>query len=282
MKKETKKIFVTIIVLLALFGFSSCAALFINDTRLGTVAVIPIHGAIYSVGASSSATTTADAIIPLLEKAENNPLIEAVILDINSPGGSPVGSDEIGQAVKSMEKPVVSVIREAGASGAYWIASSSDHIIANRMSITGSIGVISNFFGLEEFLEEYNITYERFVSGEKKDIGNPFREMSYSERQFLQEKMDSIHEVFIEEVATNRNMTIEKVTDLATGEFYLGFEAEENGLIDELGGYDEARSYLEEQGIDVELVEMRPQRNIFEELLSISIETPDIDSGITI
>lgn len=282
MKKQTKKIVITIAVLLVLFGLSSCAALFINDSQLGTVAVIPIHGAIYSVGTGSSGTTTADTIVPLLEKAENNPLIEAVILDINSPGGSPVGSDEIGQAVKSMEKPVIAVVREAGASGAYWIASASDHVIANRMSVTGSIGVISNYFGVGEFLEEHNITYERFVSGEKKDIGNPFREMSYSEKQFLQEKMDSIHEVFIEEVATNRNMTIEDVRELATGEFYLGVEAKENGLIDELGGYAEAESYLEEQGIDVELVEMKPQRSFFDELLSISIETPGIESGITI
>ncbi len=282
MKKETKKIVITLAVLLLLFGFSSCAAVFINDTQLGTIAVIPIHGAIYSVGSGTQGTTTADTIIPLLEKAQNNPLIKGVILDINSPGGSPVGSDEIGQAVKSLDKPVVAVIREAGASGAYWIASASDHVIANKMSVTGSIGVIGSYFGFEEFLDEYNVSYKRFVSGEKKDIGNPFREMSFSEQQFLQEKMDSIHEIFIQEVAENRNMSVEEVRELATGEFYLGFEAETKGLIDELGGYTQAEQYFIQQDIEVELVKMNPPRNFLSEILSISIETPTIDSGIII
>ena len=86
---------------------------------------------------------------------EENKDIKAIVLEINSPGGSAVASDEIASAVKKSNKPTVAVIREAGASGGYWIASSTDHIIANRMSITGSIGVISSYLEFSGLIEKY-------------------------------------------------------------------------------------------------------------------------------
>ena len=114
----------------------------------GNVAMIPIEGVI--VGTDSSGMFFDDSVssqdtIELIEKADRNPNIRAIILQINSPGGSAVASEEIANAVKKVNKTTVAWIRESGASGAYWIASSSDYIVANRVSITGSIGVIASY-----------------------------------------------------------------------------------------------------------------------------------------
>ena len=120
----------------------------IQYTGQGNVAVIAVKGMItvdQLPGFAMDYTAASTEIVSLIEEASENPRIEAIILDINSQGGSPVGSDEIAQAVKKTNKTTVSVIRELGASGAYWIASASDHVIANRMSITGSIGVVGSY-----------------------------------------------------------------------------------------------------------------------------------------
>lgn len=269
--KNNMRLWIAIIILGILFLFSSCTALIISgdDFETGNVAVIPIKGVITTEGNGASYK-----IVELLEDAINDD-VDAVILEINSPGGSAVASDEIGQAVKKVKAnniTVIAWIREMGASGGYWIASNADYIIANRMSITGSIGVIGSSFGFEEFLKEWNISYRQLTSGDKKDLGSPFREQTKEEKEFLQNKIDKIHEFFIQEVATNRGMTIEEVSGLATGEFYLGVEALENNLVDELGGLDEAVTYLEDQGINVELVKYEPELSFLESLAELKSE----------
>lgn len=275
------KVIIVCLLLLVLFVFSSCAALFMQlgevDVPAGNVAVIPIHGVILTSGSAfGTQVVTADEMVILLEKARKDRTIKAVILEINSPGGSPVASDEIGQAVQELRaanKTVVAWIREVGASGGYWIAANTDHIVANRMSITGSIGVTGSYFGFEEFIDEHNITYRRLVSGEKKDIGSPFRDMSEEERKFIEEKLDSIHWFFVDEVARNRNIPFEDVEALATGEYFLGFEALEAGLIDELGGYDEAITYIEEtRGIKADPFVLESKKGFFDELMNIKVQ----------
>ncbi|MCX8147084.1 MAG: signal peptide peptidase SppA, partial [Candidatus Woesearchaeota archaeon] len=181
------------------------------------------------------------------EDAEKDSQIKAILLDINSPGGSAVATDEIANAIKRCNKTTVAVIRETGTSGAYWIASAADYVIANRMSVTGSIGVIGSYFELSGLLERYNITYERLVSGEYKDIGTPFKELTLEERKKLQGIIDEIHEDFINAIAENRNMSKEKIKEIATGEFFTGKKAKELGLVDELGGMDEAEKYIEKK-----------------------------------
>jgi protease-4 len=212
------------------------------------VAVIPVEGVIMASGDASgfgsSGVVTSDDLIEKIQEAEDDAAIKAVVFRINSPGGTAVGSDEIATAIKGMKKPSVAVIREVGASGAYWVASSTDHVVANRMSITGSIGVISSYLSFGRFLEHYNVTYNQLTAGERKDVGTPLRELEPSERDFLQEKLDAIHHYFIFAVAENRNMTYDDVKALATGEFYLGFEAKENGLVDELGGEQQALDWI--------------------------------------
>ncbi|MBI4983237.1 S49 family peptidase [Candidatus Woesearchaeota archaeon] len=146
-----------------------------DPSKYGNVALIKIEGVITSDGSSylGSATVSSPEIINFIQEADQDPKIKAILLEINSPGGSPVASDEIGTAVKRAKKPTIAVIREVGASGGYWIASAADHIIANRMSITGSIGVYSSYLEFSGLMEKYGIGYERLVAGEHKDTGFP-------------------------------------------------------------------------------------------------------------
>jgi len=250
-----KRIWTMVKILIVLLIFSAIIALFFNNsdaTLTGyNTAIISVKGEITSEsggGLFSADTASSPDIINTIEKVKNDANIKAVIFEIDSPGGSAVASDEIAQEIKSLnEKNITTVawVRETGASGAYWIASSTNHIVANRMSIVGSIGVIGSYLEWYGLMNKYNVTYQRLVSGEYKDAGTPYKPLSSAEEALMQEKLDKIHDYFIEAVAQNRNMSIDSVTKLANGEIYLGAEGKDNGLVDELGGKEEAITYIE-------------------------------------
>ncbi len=212
------------------------------------VALIPIIGTITVDGSSFLGQTTVSSsdIVNFIKEAEENPQVQAIILEVNSPGGSAVASDEIATAVKKAEKPVVAVIREAGASGGYWIVSATDQIIANKMSITGSIGVVSSYLEFSGLMEKYGVGYEQLMAGKYKDLGTPLRKLSAEEEMIIQKKLDTIHTFFIKEIAANRNLPEERVRELATGEYYLGVEALNLGLVDQLGDQSTAEEYLKQ------------------------------------
>lgn len=267
------------IVFLLVLGFISLitagilSLFFVPDVAYmgtGNVALIEIKGPIIIEGDGGifgEQFSASSVIVPLIEEASKNENIKAILLDINSGGGSPVGSDEIASAIKDSNKTTVALIRGAGASGAYWIASATDHIIANRMSLTGSIGVIGSYLEFGEFLDDYNISYQRFVSGKHKDIASPFKEPTSEERDLFQGFIDRMHVFFISDVAENRNMSYEDVEKIATGLFYIGAEAYELGLVDELGSRNEAVKYLEaELNETVEMVSYKRQKSFFESL----------------
>jgi len=243
----------------------------------GNVALIQVLGPIMSKSDDSflsSDVASADEITKLIRKADKDDDIKAIILEINSPGGSAVASDEIGRELKKVNKTTVAWIREIGTSGGYWIASASDHIIANRMSITGSIGVIASYLGFSGFIEEHNVSYERLVAGKFKDLGIPFKDMTSEERRLFQKNLDKIHDYFIEEVAANRNMKERDIRKVATGQFYLGVEAKELGLVDELGSRQEVLDYIESViGEEVDLVKYQRDKGILGSLSRIFSES---------
>lgn len=217
-----------------------------DGSKSGNVALIPIEGIITGDGNApfGKLALASSDIVEFIKEADKNQQVKVILLEINSPGGSAVASDEIANALKSTSKPTVSLIREVGASGGYWVASATDYIVANRMSITGSIGVISSYLEFSGLMNEYGVGYERLVAGENKDLGNPYRKLETQERQILQSKLDKIHHFFVQEVAANRDLNLEKVKDLATGEFYLGIEAMNLGLVDQLGDKDTVEAYI--------------------------------------
>ncbi|MBU2497076.1 MAG: signal peptide peptidase SppA [Nanoarchaeota archaeon] len=187
-------------------------------------------------------------ILSCLEKAEKDSTVKAVLLDINSPGGEVVGSYNIERKVLEVKqkKPVVAFISEVGASGGYWIASAADKIVAEPYSITGSIGVIASYLEYAGLLQDWNLTYQRLVTGEYKDIADPARELTDNERNILLAKLNIIHKDFLDTVAENRNLDDAQKYEVGKSLFYLGKEAKDLGLVDELGDRKKAESIATE------------------------------------
>lgn len=234
MSKLSKIIF----TLLALWAVTSFISSFTTLDLHDKIAVIPLEGAITgsdSAGFLSTSALNSQTIVSFLQQANKDDSVKGILLVINSPGGTVVASKEIVEAVKNSNKPVVAYIREIGTSGAYWIASAADHIVADELSLTGSIGVVSGFLEFSGLLEEYGVTYEGLKTGKYKDIGSPYRQMTDEERTLLLGKMQKIHEYFVADVAANRELDKDQVAALANGIYYLGSEAVDLGLIDEVG-----------------------------------------------
>lgn len=262
------------ILMLLFFGMifvSLFGAILPEELKLGNVAIIPIEGLISTDGDNWMPTVKSAGIVEQIEKADKNSEIKAILLEINSPGGTPVATDEIASAIKSANKTTVAVIRETGASGAYWIATAADKIFANRMSVTGSIGVQASRLEYYGLLADYNVTYRQLIAGRLKDAGTPLRQMTSEEKQLFQRLLDGLHEEFIATVAENRNLPKEKVREMATGFVYLGSEAKELGLVDELGGKKEALLYLEKElNITAAPIEYKESKGFFAELSGLT------------
>jgi protease-4 len=211
----------------------------------GDVAVIPIHGTITLGGCPGGlfyieSCAQVDAIRTQLRQADDDPAVKAIVLDVYSGGGNIVASRELMRAVRDTKKPVVAWIGEVGASGAYYVASAADRIVADDNSITGSIGVIMFVQHYYELFDDIGINVTVLKSGETKDAGSPFRPMTEEERVRFQEIIDKVYDSFIEDVAENRGLSKEYVRENAKGDIYLGSEAKEIGFVDELGGLEEA------------------------------------------
>ncbi len=235
----------------------------------GNVAIIPIQGEIMTQGSFGSAVSS--QIVGWIQDAEANEQIQAIIFEIDSPGGSPVATEEIARAINEMEKPNVAVIREIGASGAYWAASATDKIYASRMSLVGSIGVVASYIEIAGTLERYNATYQSLTAGEFKEAGSPFKHLTAKEEQMFQSQLDKLHTIFIRAVAQNRGLPEEKVREIANGWVYTGDEALSFGLIDKIGNEDDAIADLEESlGITAELVKYEASPSFFGSILGMS------------
>ena len=241
----------SILFVLGLFLLSSVISSMFRvstSSTQGNILFIEINGPIVTSAPESlfgSDMVSANRIASLIRNVDEDESLLGVLLSIDSPGGGAVASQEIVQALKDLEKPSVSVIRTLGASGAYWVASATDKIYSNPLSLVGSIGVTSSYLEFSGLLERYNITYERIVSAEHKDIGSPLRPLSDDERNMLLEQINLVHDFFVNDVAYNRNVEREVIDKVANGHIFMGQVALQNGLIDDLGNLDDAVDYLE-------------------------------------
>ncbi len=263
---------ILMVLIFAMFFFSILGS-FVPALETGNVAVIPLEGLITTGDVTFQTTVDSAGIVKLIEKAQENDDIKAIILEINSPGGTPVATDEIATALKESNKTTIAVIRETGASGAYWIATAADKIYANKMSITGSIGVQASRLEFTGLLADYNVTYRKLTAGRLKDAGTMLREMTSEEQQLFQTMLNKLHDEFIRTVAENRNLPESTVRELATGFVYLGSEAKELGLVDELGNKKDALKYLEQElNITAEPVDYKIQGTFFDKLAGVTSE----------
>ncbi|MBT3985250.1 signal peptide peptidase SppA [archaeon] len=270
------RFFQVIVFLLMLWIISfAIANLFFEsdgDISLGEkVAVIPIKGMITLEGGSNflSSSTSGSEIAAKIKDANEDSQIKAIVLEINSGGGTVLGSKIVADAIKEVEKPIVASISEYGASGAYWIASQTDTIVADDLSFVGSISVLGSHLEFAGLLQDYNVTYRRLNTGEYKDIGTPYREMTEDEEALLMERLQGVHDYFVQEVATGRDMSIEEIDELANGLFYLGYEAKDLGLVDELGDREYAIDLAEEMaGIEDGAIKEYEEKESFFDMLT--------------
>ncbi len=208
--------------------------------------VVEVKGVI-----DSDSPANAERIIEGLERAWGVAEAEAVVLHIDSPGGSPVQSQRIFEAVmrlrESGDKPVLAVIEDIGASGAYYVAAAADEIIAAPASLVGSIGVIHAGFGFEEAIGRLGVERRVFTAGENKAFLDPFSEIAPEQRDFWQDVLESTHEQFISAVREGRGERLVDDERLFSGLVWSGEQALELGLVDDLDSLDGvARSRLDE------------------------------------
>ncbi|MBM4338609.1 MAG: signal peptide peptidase SppA [Deltaproteobacteria bacterium] len=229
------------------------------------IAVIEIRGLI----------TQSLGVIEDLHQYDTDEGVKAIILRIDSPGGGVGPSQEIYREVMKIKanqkKKVITSMGSVAASGGYYIASASDLIIANPGTITGSIGVIMEFTNIEELFKKIGIKGVVLKSGEHKDIGSPFREMTAEEKKLIQSVIDNVHQQFIQAVADGRKMDRSKVAQVADGRILTGEQAKQFGLVDQLGNLQDAIDTAAKMvGIEGKPIVLYPKRKF--SLLELLIE----------
>ncbi len=206
------------------------------------IAVVRITGTISSSPSLLEETVSPSDVIPILESIDADPSVRGVLFEINSPGGSVVASRELSMAVRDMRKPTVCWMGDLAASGAYWIASACDTIVADPLTLTGSIGVTASYLQFVGTMEKYGVEYKRFVSGEAKDAGSPFRNMTADEERAMMAMVNETFRYFLEDVAGNRHLNESSIEAVRDGSLFLGKDAIGLMLVDMLGTWKDAKS----------------------------------------
>jgi protease IV len=217
------------------------------------IGVIDVDGVILS----------AETPIGQLRKFADDSSIRAIILHINSPGGGAAASQEIYEEVKRIrdqkKKPIVASIESEGASGAYYIASGTSKIYANRASIVGSIGVIMEYTNYGDLLKWAKLKNVTIKAGDLKDAPSPVRDLTPKEQAYMQGLVDNMHQQFIDDVASGRGRPVTEIQQLATGQVWTGQQAVPLHLIDSIGSFQDALSATAKQvGISGEPQVVKP------------------------
>ncbi len=228
-----KKVIIIFIVGIGLLFFLLIARTLVQSAPIGDkVAVIDITGTI----------SRTETIIDQIHQYRDDQAIKAIVLRINSPGGSVAPVQEIYSELKKLEKPIVASMGSTAASGGYYIAAIADEILANPGTLTGSIGVIMQFTKLKGLYEKVGLEQQVVKSGKFKDTGSPVRDMTDEERELLQVTLDDVHNQFIDAVFEGRqtHLTREEIVALADGRIFSGQQALEHKLVDQLGNLPDA------------------------------------------
>ena len=251
-----KKIFISAVLLLAVLSFVVSLLKGNNNSQKNVtipdrVAVINIEGTIVC-GADSKENLfqqangiTSGTIMKQIREAAADDSVKALVLRIDSGGGSATAAEEVGRELlrfkEQTKKPIVATMGNTGASAAYWIAAcASDKIYANATTLTGSIGVYMPYMNTEELFKKIGITSDKIKSGPYKDILTNDRPMTPEEKEILQNIVDEIYDQFVYTVSAGRRMETSKVRAIADGRIYTGRQAKNIGLVDELGDYYDA------------------------------------------
>lgn len=206
------------------------------------IAVIVADGEIRS-GNGSDGIVGAAKIVKALRKARKRKSVKAVVLRINSPGGSALASDVMWREIHLTRKvkPVIASMSDVAASGGYYIAMACDSIVAQPNTITGSIGIYSIYFNIAAFMKnKVGITTDYVNTGKFSALGNPSRPFTDEDRKVLQRSIEKGYESFTSKAAKDRGMSLDQLKSIASGRVWSGSEAKQNGLVDVLGSFDDA------------------------------------------
>ena len=252
---------------------------YLTSFSLGTtygadrIAVIVGEGNIAS-GKSSDGTIGSDSYAREIRKARDNDRVKAIVLRINSPGGSALASDIIWREVllASEVKPVIASMGDVAASGGYYMAMAADKIVAQPNTITGSIGIFGVLFNAEELLrDKLGVTTDPVNTGELSDLFRMTRPLTDFEKSIIQKQVEESYESFTSKAAQGRGMSIEALKAVASGRVWAGTEALEHGLVDELGSLDDAialAAEMAEMTGDYMVKYYPEQKDVLEEFLS--------------
>ena len=225
-------------------------------------ALIEVHGEI-----AADTEASAELLLAALKDAFNDDAAQAVVLRINSPGGSPVQAgivyDEIRRLKKLHDKPVYAVVEEMCASGAYYIAAAADEIFVDKASVVGSIGVLMDGFGFTGLMDKLGVERRLLTAGENKGMLDPFSPLNPKQRAYAQTMLDQIHQQFIAVVREGRGKRLKETPDLFSGLFWNGEQAVQLGLADRFGNLDfVAREVVKAEDI----IDYTPKDNVAERL----------------
>ncbi len=205
------------------------------------VEVIYVQGLLLTASVPSGfGIAASEDITKSLKDASMDEGVKAIVMRINSPGGSPAAAQEIVAEMKKIQKPIVISMGDVAASGAYYISAPANKILANPDTITGSIGVIWEFQNRSAFYEKDGTSFYISKSGELKDMGADWRGLSDEEKRYADQIIAEAYSRFVNVVAEGRHLSLSKVKDLADGRVYTGAKAKELGLVDDFGSLDDA------------------------------------------
>ena len=207
------------------------------------VAVVPLMADFSTYGAS----TNVDDVLASIEAAKEDSAIKGLILQVDSPGGTPVSGEMIANALKRLGKPTVALIREQGDSAAYWASTGASQIIASPDSDVGSIGVTESYVDTSQQDTSQGKQFVQLSIGQFKDLGNPDKPLTSAEKALIERDLKIVYNNFVAAVATNRHLSTTTVEALADGSSMTGQMALQNHLVDQLGDAETARAWLGQQ-----------------------------------
>ena len=231
MKK--RRVYIILGTIIALFFLLLILRSIGGNVSLGEkVAVVDITGVI----------SRSDPTIKLIHTYRDDPSIKAIVVRIDSPGGSVAPVQEIYSELKKIEKPIVASMGGSAASGGYYVACAADTIFANPGTLTGSIGVIMQFTQLKGLYDKVGLGHQVIKSGDFKDTGSPFRELTEQERAVLQSTVDDVYNQFVDTIfeARGNHLTRDEIVELADGRIFSGKQALDSKLLDQLGNLHDA------------------------------------------
>ena len=228
MKSKKSYIFLSIILVAILFVLLST----IPDKIRSKIGIVNISGTIME----------SKMIVEQLEDLNKRTDIKGIIIRIDTPGGGVAASQEIYEKVKEIStldiKPIYASMASTATSGGYYISLGADTIIANKGTITGSIGVIMGYPTIPKLLNEFGITYNTVKSGKYKDAGSLFRDKNKDDEVYFQSVINNMHEQFVDVLSKERRIDILQANQFANGKVYTGLQAKDLNLIDLIGTFD--------------------------------------------